>query len=412
MAKRQPTVLLSTIQPVGGGVPQMVRFAAACLQRAGFTVKLAYYEPYSVSPELSVPLHRLLRLPFVAKRLRSPEISVTEFEGMHATGVGCWLPELEFTNYWQSRRWRKLIEQCDYHIAVSGSIMAALAMHQAKRPYLAWVATPWLQDRENRVGEFPWYRRWLDACVVRPVCRYLERQMVAKGTTLALSKYTQDSLNSVGNDNCLPQILTTPIDSEFFVPLADAAKTSLVPRIGFVGRFEDPRKNIALLLEAFARSRTEMPDLQLSLVGDKPSTKTQNLIHQLGIESVVHIHEHVERRELVEILQQLTAFVIPSHQEGLCIAALEAMSCAVPVISTRCGGPDNFLRDRYNGLFVDSSVASMSHAILQILQDKRRSSEYSKYARETVVEQFSQAAAERVFWQSFKQVYPTSNVSV
>jgi hypothetical protein len=54
-------VLISTIAPVSGGVPQMTRFVAEALEARGYDPVLAYYEPHSVSPELSVPSFRLLQ---------------------------------------------------------------------------------------------------------------------------------------------------------------------------------------------------------------------------------------------------------------------------------------------------------------------------------------------------------------
>ena len=409
------TVLINTIQPVGGGVPQMVRFAANCLLQRGYHVRLAYYEPYSVSPTLSVPFQRLFYWPFLSQAKRKPQVNIAEFEGLPATGIGCWMPELEFTNYWKSSRWQTEIESCDFHICASGSNLAALPFLQLELPFLAWVATPWLEDREHRVKHFPWYRRCLDRLLIRPVCQYLENQIHQTGNVVALSAYTRNSINRLSGVK-IENVLPVPIDVQRFKPQdtskkdIDSSEKELI-KIGFVGRFEDPRKNIALLLEAFSfclEHVQEAKDLELVLIGDALSEKTKQLIQQLKISEKVTAIAYVTNDELPRYLQELSLFVIPSHQEGLCIAALEAMSCAVPVISTRCGGPESFIQHGENGLLVDDNSIALKHAILQIIEDTTTLNEYSSRARQTVLEHFSIAVAEQQFWQFFTETYPDS----
>ena len=61
-------------------------------------------------------------------------------------------------------------------------------------------------------------------------------------------------------------------------------------------------------------------------------------------------------------MQRWDLFVIPSHQEGLCISALEAMACGVPVVSTRCGGPEDFVLPDRTGLLVPHQAPALAAA--------------------------------------------------
>lgn len=397
------TVLITTIKPISGGVPQMVRFISGCLDEQGFTVRLAYYEPYSLSPSKSVPIKRLFKALFNTKL--QPSIEETTFEGLSATGIGCWLPEFEFTNYWCSSHWQKEIDQCDYHLCVSGSNLAAIPLLQSKRPFLAWIATPWFEDRDHRVKQFPWYRRVFDSVFVRPFCRYFERQILNTDSMIALSDYTKDSFNNLSSHS-VKRVLHMPVNIDLFVP-KKANKTDI--KIGFVGRFLDPRKNIFLLLSAFAESAKKDPRLTLELIGDKMSDDIKKFIDQEGLHGRVKVIEHLPNDELFEHVQDLSVFIIPSFQEGLCIAAIEAMSCGVPVISTRCGGPESYIEHGVNGLFVDSTVSSMQAAISQIIEDETALNEYSKSARKTVVEQFSPDINKSKFWQYFVETFTDKN---
>jgi hypothetical protein len=82
-------VLISTISSQTGGIATNRRFIIDTLRRQGYEPVLAYYEPYSLSPHLSVPSFRLLQ-----RRVES-ELRYTP-DGCEAHGIRAWLPELEF----------------------------------------------------------------------------------------------------------------------------------------------------------------------------------------------------------------------------------------------------------------------------------------------------------------------------
>jgi glycosyltransferase involved in cell wall biosynthesis len=52
-------------------------------------------------------------------------------------------------------------------------------------------------------------------------------------------------------------------------------------------------------------------------------------------------------------LRKAALFVLPSRQEGFCIAAAEALAVGLPVVSTPCGGPEDMIRSSRGGVVVD-----------------------------------------------------------
>lgn len=393
-----PRVLISTITPNPGGVDTMTGFVVRMLRDWGLRPVIAHYQPYSQSPELSVPSFRLGRARVGARVGHSHGDCET-----HA--IGAWLPELEFTHYLPTRHWRELMDGCAAFIAVSGNVLAATPFARSGRPYVAWVATDWEGDRRDRVRGFPWPRKLLDRCVNAPVIRRLERELLSRGHTLALSEHTARALNALTPTPSVRGLLPMPVDGARFHPDPEAR----VPgRIGFSGRIDDPRKNIPLLLEAYARLRQQGVDVSLRLVGGTVTAAISDAVRRFGLEGQVEFVPHVSADELAQHLRTLDFFVLPSHQEGLCIAALEAMACGVPVISTRCGGPEEFVLPGHSGQLVGFDAEEMAQAIAQLLRDRALHGRLAAGARRVVEHRYTFEAARQslraALWATFPQL--------
>jgi len=390
-------VLISTIQPVSGGVPTMLRFILECLSQRSCEVTIAYYEPYSVSSECSVPLYKL-------PLLKSPSNKVgPDFMGHKCVGLGSWLPELEFTNYWATQRWNDLIEKNDVHLCVSGSSLAALPFVQTKTPFLAWIATDWEGDRTHRVEQFGWFRRLVDKTLVKAFAKGLEKKIIETESIIALSEHTRSELNKIAGYEAVSDVMQMPIDTELFKPLVQKAEKDSI-KIGFVGRFEDPRKHISLLLNSVGACVAKGVSVKLVLVGDSLSSESLALIKKLGISDRIEVMSYVAREKLPNIFSDWDVFVIPSHQEGLCIAALEAMACAVPVISTKCGGPESYIEHGKNGWLVDHSEEELSLTIANVFHESDERRLCGQNARETVNLSFSKEAKQDQFLASFDRM--------
>jgi glycosyltransferase involved in cell wall biosynthesis len=391
-------VLISTIAPVSGGVPTMTAFIVRALRGRGFDPILAHYEPYSVSPALSVPAVRLFG-GRVGHETRSA------FDGCESHAIGAWLPELEVTHYRATPVWRRLIEGATACLVVSGNALGALPFYQLQRPFLAWLASGWAADRQHRVAGFAWPRAVLDRAVVRPAARRLERKILNRGAILSLSDYTRRTLDRIAGRAVVRDVLPMPIDTEFFRPQPGVGVRG---RIGFSGRLDDPRKNVGLLLAALSLLRKNGDAVSALLIGAEPSATLSAQLAAYGIERDVTLQPYAVRETLREHLRSLDLFVVPSHQEGLCIAALEAMACGIPVVSTRCGGPEEFVIDGETGSLVDFDAAAMADAIATIVHDRDQRERSAAGARAMVLRHYSNERAERIFWMQFDRTFSGS----
>lgn len=95
-------------------------------------------------------------------------------------------------------------------------------------------------------------------------------------------------------------------------------------------------KRVNDVIRIFANIHDEIPS-KLLMIGDGPErTKAEALCRELGISDAVRFLGKLEAVE--EVLSVADLFLMPSEKESFGLAALEAMACEVPVVSSNTGG--------------------------------------------------------------------------
>lgn len=373
-------VLVVTLPPYEGGVPAKTSYLVRVLRQRGHEVSVAYYATLSDEPTLVAPAWRI---PGGARPRAAARLC---FGDVPATAIGTWLPELEFTYYRSSPLWRDVIARHDRHIATGGTALASYPLCAAGLPHLVWCASTMIEDRRDRRAAMAAPRRLFDRAIVGPVQGAMERRILAgPGRLLVTSEHTLRQFAQMGRARDLMDRLPVPVDPERFRPPAVAAAPGVV---GFAGRIADPRKNVALLLRAFARARQSRPGLRLRLTGEADAA-LRTAAAALGIADAVEFVGMLPESELAGFYGGLDLFVIPSRQEGFGIVGIEAMASGVPVISTRCGGPEDFVIDGQTGFLTAEDPEEIARRILELAEDRSLRARLSAGARAAAVAQFS-----------------------
>ena len=390
-------VLLATLAFAGGGVNTMAKFAVSLLREKHFEPVAACYLAYSVDPSASVPIWAL---PFRRPRARA----YRDEDGLEIHEIGAWFPEFEFLHEYPHGAWKELVACSRHNIAVVGSPVGALPFHRLGVPHLVWAATPWLDDRVARKSSINIGRRTLDALMNGPLCRALEKRIVREGKTVALSVYTRNALNRLAGGRFVREVLPVPPEKSLFFP----EPGHVIPgRIGFVGRLLDSRKNVALLFEALALCRRQGLDVKGYVVGGRGclTPETFGMLRMHGMEDSITVIPFLARHRLRDFLRTLDLFVLPSRQEGLCIAALEAMACGIPIVSTKCGGPEEFVHEGVNGFLVSHTAEEMASRISEIVSNRVLRESLSRGAIETISADYSRKRCAAAFWAAFDEQF-------
>jgi glycosyltransferase involved in cell wall biosynthesis len=150
----------------------------------------------------------------------------------------------------------------------------------------------------------------------------------------------------------------------------------------FLGRFGD-RKGSADVLAAIVELPPEVQEIiTLRMAGDGEVGETRTLAEELGV--TAHITGWLTPAERDEALRAAQIFVLPSRQEELPMAMLEAMGWGLAPIVTPVGSIPDVIADERNGLLVPpGEIAELSKAIQRLVTDDDLRTRIAEAARET-----------------------------
>lgn len=152
----------------------------------------------------------------------------------------------------------------------------------------------------------------------------------------------------------------------------------------FLGRFGD-RKGSADVLAAMVELPPEVQEITtLRMAGDGEVDDTRTLAEELGVHAEITGWLTPDERD--EALRAAQIFVLPSRQEELPMALLEAMGWGLAPIVTPVGSIPEVITDERNGLLVrPGEIGELSKAILRAVTDDDLRARIADAARETAL---------------------------
>lgn len=128
-----------------------------------------------------------------------------------------------------------------------------------------------------------------------------------------------------------------------------------------------PQKGFDVLLRALAICLAGGDHLHLSIVGKgHQGDELRRLAHELGIESAVTWVGAPDRREMPAIYRAADAFVLASRHESFGVVVIEALASGLPVVATRCGGPEEIVTPECGLLVPPEDPAALASALSEI----------------------------------------------
>lgn len=393
----------------GGGVPSVAEFVCRTIERAGaFEIELVSLA-VAARDQLGVALMR------PSSWLRGVRTWKGVWRGRPFTRVGAFASELEFQRFQPRHALAKLLVDCDLIQVVAGSPAAAWSVCGLGKPVAVQCATRAIVERRRSAatgrGAKATWRRWM----TRMTDRLDRKALQAVDAIQVMNRWMFDYAREInaGRDTII-RYAPPGVDVKRFRPAVFRDLRS-DPYILCAGRLDDPRKNVDLLLEAYASLPAGLiRSARLVLAGlTGPPPPFWARVNDLGLSDRVDFVSDPDCEALVRLYQGASVFALSSDEEGLGIVILEAMACGVPVVSTRSGGPDGIIADERDGYLVGLDDArAMANRLACLLCDQELNRRMGELASQTIMRRYSAGVAGRAFLDIYDELLsrpPSSN---
>lgn len=157
--------------------------------------------------------------------------------------------------------------------------------------------------------------------------------------------------------------------------------------LGIVGR----RKGVFELIEALSIAAVRNPSIRLTIAGNGDVAGAQKMALKLGANHLITFAGWVDGVAKRRLLQESDVYVLPSHNEGLPVSILEAMSWKLPVVSTDVGSIAELVRDNIDGLIVrPGDVTALAAAMIKLADSSRMRKSMGASGKSRVASSYSE----------------------
>ena len=256
-------------------------------------------------------------------------------------------------------------------------IAAARLAKQYNVPLIVTEHAPWVPW----MNQYPRVRK--QATQLAKIC---DRQ-------LAVSERVRKTIIEITGITERLDVVPVGVNVEIFKPLPEGNPTDS-NRIIYVGRIH-PTKGSDILFKALRLLVDKNPNVRLTVVGGSlgyQHYKKQELAMrahaiELGLEPYIDFVGEHPPTKVVEYIRQAAVLVLPSRRESFGSVLLEGLATGVPVVATRCGGPEDFINDDVGKLVDVENSTALALGIKEVLQN--RDSYNPEQLRRYAVENYS-----------------------
>jgi len=235
----------------------------------------------------------------------------------------------------------------------------------------------------------------------RPFMDIIKRSIINYGVNLII--YVSEGLRKyyeiLGLRKNKGVVIYNGIDLRYFSPVTtkyyrtELGYDSSNIVIGSIGNVK-PWKGYEYLIEAAEVVIKRHPHVRFAIIGELDANdsyykKLLEMIKEKKLLRFVSFFGY--RSDIKEVLSAIDIFVLPSTAEGFSFSTIEAMAMNIPVIATRCGGPEEIIEHNSTGHLVPKSDATaLGNTILQLIEKRLYLNEaFIEAARRSVEERFS-----------------------
>jgi L-malate glycosyltransferase len=183
---------------------------------------------------------------------------------------------------------------------------------------------------------------------------------------------------------------------KFSVP--DSIKNDNKLNIGILGGLGNYRKGLDILIRAV--SLLKDIEMTVHIGGDGKFLSTfKDMAKELDVSGKCVFYGEIKPESIQDFYSKLDFYVLPSRDETFGVVVIEAMACGLPVIATKCGGPEEIITKESGVLIEKENPQELARAIRSVAGNL--GSYNRKAIRNSVVKKYGQDA----FFASITEVY-------
>jgi phosphatidylinositol alpha-mannosyltransferase len=191
---------------------------------------------------------------------------------------------------------------------------------------------------------------------------------------IAVSEIARETLKDRFNTEAV--VIPNGINTKKFEGIGIRAEWALPNTIGFIGRFDEPRKGLAVLLEALPKIVEEIPNLRVLVAGPGNPQDFHKLVPTELRERITFLGR-ISELEKAQFFKSISLYIAPNTgSESFGIILAEAMAAGTPIVASNLPAFAQLLDDGESGaIFESENPNSLAQTVLNLLaNEKDRSS--------------------------------------
>lgn len=158
-------------------------------------------------------------------------------------------------------------------------------------------------------------------------------------------------------------------------------------------------KGFDIAIKAFSRAKFHK-NIQFHIIGEgSERLRLQQLIEDLNLTGQVFLEGRKTRAEIMASMARSSVYVLSSRSENFATACMEALSAGLPVIMTKCGGPEDFVDDSNSVLVTVDDIKEMSESMKYMVKN------IDKYEGKAISENIKRKYSPRAIAEQLTSIY-------
>lgn len=305
------------------------------------TVNQAILKHLSSSPDLEIDLvtsspKNIYEYEAFGKRIDIFKIPVDRYDIHHASNKELILYALRSFYFGLRRHRERKFDMCLAWSAVPAGASALALKKISGLPYILRVSGPDIPGFEQRYNNlYPFLKPLIQA--------------IWKNADTVIAKCAAEAKMILDiNPDVKISIIPNGVDAEQYFPgepIPDKGPLKLLCVARLI-----KRKGQHQLIEAVSKIADQGVDLMLDLVGSGDAEEEYRaLVESFQVQDRINFRGYISREEIRDCYAHAHVFVLPSYNEGMSVATLEAMACGLPVIVSRTPGTEELVEEGQNG---------------------------------------------------------------